>query len=221
MGRMAAWRDLTGALGDTSPSSSGELRSGSPGRAIDGEDESEPETVSPEVQSRVREAVQRYEKPLVRYVLHLTRDVELARDVVQEAFLRLCNQPENKVGSYLAEWLYTVCRHLAIDLKRKESRMRLLTDSQADQFTAHDDEPANSLKKPSRSPASCAMSELPPNQQECIRLKFQHGLNYKQISQVTRLTVTNVGFLIHTGLKKLRAQLADADAYRSAHEEGG
>jgi RNA polymerase sigma-70 factor (ECF subfamily) len=42
-----------------------------------------------------------------------------------------------------------------------------------------------------------------------IRLKFQHGMSYKQISQITHLTVTNVGFLIHTGLKTLRRQLTD------------
>jgi RNA polymerase sigma-70 factor (ECF subfamily) len=49
---------------------------------------------------------------------------------------------------------------------------------------------------------------LPRNQQECIRLKFQSGLSYKQISDVTNLTATNVGFLIHTGLKTLRQRLA-------------
>ncbi len=40
------------------------------------------------------------------------------------------------------------------------------------------------------------------------RLKFQGGLSYKQISEVTSLTVTNVGFLIHTGLKTLRQRLS-------------
>jgi RNA polymerase sigma-70 factor (ECF subfamily) len=44
-----------------------------------------------------------------------------------------------------------------------------------------------------------------------IRLKFQHGLSYKQIAQVTTLSVSNVGFLIHTGLKILRAKLADSE----------
>ena len=40
-----------------------------------------------------------------------------------------------------------------------------------------------------------------------IRLKFQHGLSYKQIAEVTQLSVSNVGFLIHTGLKALRERL--------------
>lgn len=51
------------------------------------------------------------------------------------------------------------------------------------------------------------LSELSANQQEVLRLKFQHGLSYREISSVTGLTETNVGFLIHVGIKKLRELL--------------
>ena len=51
------------------------------------------------------------------------------------------------------------------------------------------------------------VSQLPENQREVVRLKFQGGLTYKQIAEVTGLSKTNVGFLIHTGLKSLRKQL--------------
>jgi RNA polymerase sigma-70 factor (ECF subfamily) len=44
-------------------------------------------------------------------------------------------------------------------------------------------------------------------QQEAVRLKFQHGLSYKEIASVLDLTVTNVGFILHTALKTLRARL--------------
>lgn len=49
---------------------------------------------------------------------------------------------------------------------------------------------------------------LPERQQEVIRLKFQAGMSYREISGVTNLTVSNVGFLIHTGLKTIRERLA-------------
>ena len=52
------------------------------------------------------------------------------------------------------------------------------------------------------------LHQLPANQQEVIRLKFQHGLSYKEISAVTGLTVSNVGFLMHTGISALRQRLA-------------
>ena len=48
---------------------------------------------------------------------------------------------------------------------------------------------------------------LSDNQQEVLRLKFQNDLSYKEISRITDLTVSNVGYLIHTGLKTIRARI--------------
>ena len=48
---------------------------------------------------------------------------------------------------------------------------------------------------------------LPRRQQEIVRLKFQNDLSYGEISRITNLTVSNVGFLIHTGLKTVRQRL--------------
>jgi RNA polymerase sigma factor (sigma-70 family) len=51
------------------------------------------------------------------------------------------------------------------------------------------------------------LDSLPKNQREVVYLKFQCDLSYKEISEVTRLTVSNVGFLIHTALKNIRKQV--------------
>ena len=52
------------------------------------------------------------------------------------------------------------------------------------------------------------LDTLPANQQEVIRLKFQNGLSYQEISRVTHLTVSNVGFLIHSAIKTIRQRLS-------------
>ena len=51
------------------------------------------------------------------------------------------------------------------------------------------------------------LAKLPRNQEEVVRLKFQNGMSYQEISKVTNLTVSNVGFLIHTAIKTIRQQL--------------
>ena len=48
------------------------------------------------------------------------------------------------------------------------------------------------------------LTTLPTNQQEVLRLKFQSDMSYAEISEITTLSVSNVGFLIHTGLKTIR-----------------
>ncbi len=51
------------------------------------------------------------------------------------------------------------------------------------------------------------LARLPENQQEVVRLKFQAGLRYREISRVTGLSVSNVGFLLHTALKTIRGRV--------------
>ena len=161
----------------------------------------------------VRQAVARFERPLVRYALHVTGDAERARDVVQEAFLRLCDQDPRDVAPHVAEWLYTVTRNLAIDVRRKERRMRLLTEAAAEVHESPAEPPAGPAEREDDYASVLAVLEdLPDNQREVVRLKFQHGMSYKQISQVTGLSVTNVGFLLHVALKALRRRLAGEDA---------
>lgn len=159
----------------------------------------------------VRSALRQFERPLVGYAAHLLGgDAERARDVVQEAFFRLCAEPRDRVEPHVREWLYAVCRNLAIDIRRKERRMQLMTDAQVEGFVADSDAPVEAVEREDTlSHVAEVMRGLSDNQQEVVRLKFQHGMSYKQISQVTKLSVTNVGFLLHTALKALRQKLRE------------
>lgn len=161
----------------------------------------------------VGEALARFERPLLAYATRLTGDAERARDVVQETFLRLCTRGAPEPDGRLAEWLYTVCRNQALDVRRKERPMattsdpRLLDRASGEAGPARKAESADSVSRVLR-----ALSGLPENQREVLRLKFQHGLSYREIAGVTALSVTNVGFLIHRGLKSLRERLVAGGA---------
>ena len=48
------------------------------------------------------------------------------------------------------------------------------------------------------------LATLPPRQQEVLQLKFQNGLSYQQIAEITKTTANNVGVLVHIALKTLR-----------------
>jgi RNA polymerase sigma factor (sigma-70 family) len=163
----------------------------------------------------IRAALRQFERPLVVYAAQLLGgDAERARDIVQEAFFRLCSEPPERVGPHLREWLYTVCRNLAIDVRRKERRMRTMGETPVDTFASSDIDPFHLIEdQDSFSKVQAAMQHLSANQQEVVRLKFQHGMSYKQISEVTNLTVTNIGFLLHTALNALRQRL-DGSAER-------
>jgi RNA polymerase sigma factor (sigma-70 family) len=171
------------------------------------------ESSRPSAAGWIRSAVAQFERRLTLYATHLLGDVDRARDVVQETFLKLCAQDQNQlqqIEPHLAEWLFTVCRNAAMDVRRKDKHMSYLSDTRFDRSEGETPDPADTVEQRDDASKVFRMLEfLSENQQEVIRLKFQHGLSYQQISNVTGLSVTNVGYLIHTGLKLIRERLKD------------
>ena len=160
-------------------------------------------------QAMVRQAVAQYERPLVLYAFRILANLELAREVVQDTFMKLCDQSPDQVEDHLAQWLYAVTRNRALDVLRKEKPMKPLQDPDHHVATVHDASPGHAIEQAeTNQQLAAAMGQLSPNQQECIRLKFQHGLSYKAIAKTTQLSTSNVGYLIHTGLKTLRQTMA-------------
>lgn len=162
--------------------------------------------------SWIRDAVARFEGPLLRYAAGFTRDLELARDVVQDTFLKLCRAERPAVEGRLAAWLYTVCRNRAIDVRRKEARMSTIEDiaPEAGLRSAEAEPSAAAERSEAAARALDLVERLPEKQREVIRLKFQGGLSYAEIAQITELSVSHVGVLIHHGMKTLRLRLGAA-----------
>ena len=53
------------------------------------------------------------------------------------------------------------------------------------------------------------IQKLNKSEQEVLLLKFSEELSYKEISNVTGLTVSNVGFKIHHGIQQIKAVVID------------
>ena len=59
------------------------------------------------------------------------------------------------------------------------------------------------------------MESLPPSQREVLRLKFQNGFSYQEISRISGHSISNVGYLIHAGIKTLRGYLFEGQAAKA------
>jgi RNA polymerase sigma factor (sigma-70 family) len=169
-----------------------------------------PET--PDPPDWLRSVMDRYQRPLAAYARRLLGSDDAARDAVQETFLRLVSKSPGELNGSLVPWLYTVCRSRAMDQRRKqwrrkEKRMTLATEDAVEQLTGAED-PASAVEQADSSQHVLKLLEtLPANQQEVLRLKFQQALSYREIAGVTRLSESNVGFLISTGLKTIRDKM--------------
>ena len=164
----------------------------------------------------IASALEDYERPLTRYAAHILGDVERAREVVQDTFLKLCGQNRSRLRDHLAQWLYSVCRNRALDVLRKEKRMTGLSEAQLNMPAGVPGILSAMERDEQVSGVMNILRALPANQQEVIRLKFQGDLSYQQISEITQLSVSNVGFLIHTGLKTIREKSQSGQTQRRA-----
>lgn len=167
------------------------------------------ETTHENAENFVPAAVAEYQSSLTRYATRLVGDADRARDVVQDTFIKLMSQPPAAVDGHLAEWLFTVCRHRALDILRKEGRMKRFEEGEMEKVTGEDPRPTRQLESEETHDALLRLIDrLPPNQQEVLRLKFQSGFSYKEISRITAHSVSHVGVLIHHAVTRLRAEYA-------------
>lgn len=154
----------------------------------------------------VAEALDHHERPLIRYAKWLLGDLDMARDVVQETFLRLCREDPARVGEHLAPWLFTVCRNLALDARKKAARLAPLELAEVPVVDDLDEQHDARL---ALGRVLDVLETLPRNQREVVHLKFQAGLSYKEISAITELSTSNVGFLLHTAVRAIRSHLGE------------
>ena len=157
----------------------------------------------------IHQVVDQYEQRLTLYAARMLHDADRARDVVQETFCKLCEESKQKIEGHLTQWLFTVTRNKALDVLRKEKRVKPMSDAQMESGTSSEPNPAHRAEHDEdTSRVLAAIETLPERQQEIVRLKFQHGMSYRQISAITSESVSNVGYLLHNALRDLRVNLS-------------
>lgn len=158
----------------------------------------------------VMEAVDVYELPLLRYARRILGDVDLAADTVQHAFVKLCEESQERLEGRVAPWLFRVCRNRALDHLRQSGRERSLL-GEGDIAAPTEGQPASRETDPAlaveRADLAARLRELlkdlPAPQRETIDL-WCEGLTYRQIAEVTGRQEGHVRVLAHRGLTSLR-----------------
>ncbi len=160
--------------------------------------------------------LEQYEARLTRFAARLLGDRDAAGDVVQHAFLRLCDESPDGLEGRLAQWLFTVCRNRAVDLLRVRQRTTLL--GRMDARAGSEPDPAVAAERQDLyRRLNRLVAGLPPSQREAVDL-WTEGFGYREIAKITGHSEGNVRVLVHRALKTLRGHplarelLDEADA---------
>lgn len=160
----------------------------------------------------LQRALCEHERAIIGYVYGILFDLERSKDVAQDAFLKLSQQPQKKIKEKtLRAWLITVARNKAYDILRKDQRLVFQEEERIREYVENSAEtPDQELEREERNQLlRCAVAELPENLKEVVELRFLHDLSYKEIATTTGLSVSNVGFLLHSAIRKLRQYLTN------------
>jgi RNA polymerase sigma factor (sigma-70 family) len=155
----------------------------------------------------VTELVGSYEEQLLRYATRLLQDCDLAQDTVQEAFVRYMrfrSRSGNPIDNPKA-WLYRVCHNLALDHIRKDQRqVGFREELYHKDCDKHESGPYNKVaRRDAEAAAWELLSGLPEREQRIVTLKVVDNKSYKEIAEIMDITTSNVGFILHSTMKKL------------------
>lgn len=160
---------------------------------------------------RWNELVREHQSGLLRYARQLLGgDASLAEDVVQEAFCALFRRSDDEPPiESVSAWLYRVTRNRALDVIRKESRMK---QREGEAAIAEPILPEATLEEAERDrEISRALSQLDPRMREVLVLKIQGNRSYREIAEILELSLASVSRLVHQGLAHVARGLRAAD----------
>lgn len=151
--------------------------------------------------------VERYQRPVFRFVRNLIRDEHDAEDITQDVFLSAFDNLAtfNARRASLLTWLFTIARNRCVNyLKRK----RPVIDGEATsspQLAAGADE---STRNEFWSRLDEALDELPVEQKTAFVLAEIESLPYADIAQIEQTTLGTIKSRIHRAKQRLRAVMA-------------
>ena len=126
-----------------------------------------------------------------RFVLKNCRDSELARDLVQESFMRLWINRKEVNFQKGKSWLFSTAYHAMIDDFRRNDRMNSMEDGNHN--PPHTDEQYSDIKEV----LDRALEMLPDIQRSVVLLRDYEGYSYKEIGEITGLSESQVKVYIY------------------------
>jgi RNA polymerase sigma-70 factor (TIGR02952 family) len=147
-----------------------------------------------------------------RYVYHRVGDRATAEDVTSETFVRALRRIDSLSfqGRDVGAWLVTIARNIIRDhVKSSRYRLEVATADMRDADRATDGpEDAVVAHLTNRELLAC-VQQLGSEQQECIVLRFIHGLSVSETAQIMGKKDGAIKALQHRAVRRLAGLLPD------------
>lgn len=158
--------------------------------------------------------IEQYQHRLFRYLLAITGNRATAEDLFQDTWLRVLERGGQYRPQWKFEtWLFSIARHLAIDLARRKkagSLDELMDPEEGRSFEPADPGPSpfqHALTGEQGDRIGRALARLAPFYREVLVLRFQEDLSIAEIAGIVHATVSTTKSRLYRGLDGLRRTL--------------
>jgi len=165
--------------------------------------------------------VRLYDQNVLRLALQLVGSPEEARDLYQEAFLKVYRSLRYfRLEARFSTWLYRVVTNVCLDhwrrqKTRKEVAAPLANDGESEYFqTVPDDRPTLDPERATHSKEiarriQAALTRLNPRERMVFELKHYQGLKLRVIGEMCKTSEQTVKNCLFRATQKLRVELVD------------
>jgi RNA polymerase sigma-70 factor (ECF subfamily) len=162
--------------------------------------------------------LERNQEALFAYIMRLTQDVDQANDVFQETFMKaiVCiRSHQYKTTGKFSAWLMRIAHNLVIDSVRTNRNMPqydgdmqnnvLYNNVRLSQECCEED----MLRQADLTTLEKMIGMLPPVQQEIVHLRFYEDLSFKEIAQITNVSINTALGRMRYATLNLRKMIMD------------
>jgi len=152
-----------------------------------------------------------YADRIYRHIYYRTSNVEDARDLTQEVFLKAWQglPKYRRMKTPFLGWLFTISHNRVIDYYRTKKDHAYLNNEII--MEGQEKSPDRLIEDQfDQQEVRRAILQLPEDQQQVILMSFIEGFEYSEIAAALNKSEGNIRVIVHRALKRMREILAKA-----------
>ena len=160
----------------------------------------------------------RYQQKIYSYILFLVHDDEVADDLFQETFMKAIvtiRQGRYVESGRFSAWLTRIAHNLVIDKYRQDRNSNVISNDASDADLFNDVSLSDitvemkMITEQSLTDVGRLLKELPDNQKEVLYMRFYQDLSFKEIADVTGVSINTALGRMRYGLINLRKMVSE------------
>lgn len=160
----------------------------------------------------------RNQEHLFAYILRLTKDTEQANDVFQETFMKaiVCiRSHQYRTTGKFSAWLLRIAHNLVVDSLRSNRNISQLDEEEKNEILnnnlnfSQECYEQEMMRMADADTLARMIGMLPQMQQEIVHLRFYEELSFKEIAQITNVSINTALGRMRYATLNLRKMMID------------